>query len=490
MRYRIFPPIGIARLGGDSNFIVGPERPGSGPIEIQANGTEIPARSFKDATRTKIRKEGARFHIFESPDGSTWTPANLPAGATVTWKVSLQNKKAAVQRPANPPIVHTRPVVPAGNEAMAINGGTQQIGGANAASAPLAGTYKTTSPAGAPFQAAVELGQLRTDGKGRLIVLGGSGISGAPDGVAIGPSFYRNPKWFDDVSDGPVDAEIRLSAISPAVQAEGGAWVVVAPPDFAPGIACAITLFDVVRQLGIEKFGLPHIAVPSFDLDIAPIVERVRRLRFVHANATWSDARLSSPNLRSKAPADQQLRNAVLARVLSVENIFQGHTDPNGPVFRLRDFQRQDLTKWASGNFDATAIAPPAGLTATGLTQAALENCAGQGFCPGIEAGIIVLDETIWINPFDFRLNHASISAGDITALMAQPWQADFLKCNTEWWPTQRPDLAPQADGTKPPWNRGATTHKLMVQRSARLGFVVKQGASEVFLEMERDPAL
>jgi len=29
-----------------------------------------------------------------------------------------------------------------------------------------------------------------------------------------------------------------------------------------------------------------------------------------------------------------------------------------------------------------------------------------------------------------------------------------------------------------------------MVQRSGRLGFIVQQGADEVFLEAERDPAL
>jgi hypothetical protein len=94
------------------------------------------------------------------------------------------------------------------------------------------------------------------------------------------------------------------------------------------------------------------------------------------------------------------------------------------------------------------------------------------------------------MQPFDYRINHATVKAGDLTALMAQPWQADFLKCNTEWWPTQRPDLARQADGTIEDWHRGVTTHKLLVERHGRLGFIVQQGASEVFLEVERDPTL
>ena len=90
----------------------------------------------------------------------------------------------------------------------------------------------------------------------------------------------------------------------------------------------------------------------------------------------------------------------------------------------------------------------------------------------------------------DFRFSHTSIKAGDITALMAQPWQSDFLECNTEWWPTQRPDIAPQAGGGVENWVRGAFGHKLLIERHPRLGFIVQQGAQEVFVEVERDPTL
>jgi L-Lysine epsilon oxidase N-terminal len=69
MRYRIFPAIGIARLGEDDNFFLGPERPGAGPGELQPDGSVAPVVKYKDATRTKIRKQGARFHLFESGDG-------------------------------------------------------------------------------------------------------------------------------------------------------------------------------------------------------------------------------------------------------------------------------------------------------------------------------------------------------------------------------------------------------------------------------------
>src|SRR5207244_1706347 len=78
-----------------------------------------------------------------------------------------------------------------------------------------------------------------------------------------------------------------------------------------------------------------------------------------------------------------------------------------------------------------------------------------------------------------------SVNAGDLTEVMAQPWQADCLKCHTDWWPTQRPDLAPQSSGTPKDWIRGVSNHKQLIDRSGRLGFIVQQGADEVFLEVE-----
>jgi hypothetical protein len=127
MKYKIFPSIGIARLGEDENFILAPEIPGSGPVELQADGTTTPVTKFKDASRKKIRKQGVRFHIFESADGVKWVEADLPPGAKVTWTVTLENKKSAVIRNSNPPVAPERPRVVAGDEPMIIKGGTKTI---------------------------------------------------------------------------------------------------------------------------------------------------------------------------------------------------------------------------------------------------------------------------------------------------------------------------------------------------------------------------
>ena len=491
MQYRIFPSIGIARIGEDTNFYLAPEVPERGHGELQPNGTTQPVTKFKNANGTKLRKQGVRFHLFESADGAMWTPANLPPTAVVTWSVTLDNTKSAVTRAGEPPIAPSRPVLMPNSAGLDIRGGTKQIAGPNAASTLFRGTF-TTGPA---FSVDVELGQLRTDVQGRLIVLGGNGFSSAPPNTPIGgaggTSYYKNPKWHDDVADGPVTASIQLAPGTSSTVAEGGAWVIIAPPDYAPQIGGVVTLYDVILQIGIENgLGASQPGMPSYDLDIGPILARAKRLRWVHDDATWSDARLDSPKLRSKTDADKTLRNEVRNLVKDVENILEGHTNPAGPPYRLRMAQLKILDDWVNGTFDDTPAAHPSMPTAAGLTRAALENAVGQGFCPGIEAGILVLDPTIYRTPFDFRIDHTQLKPGDLTALMAQPWQADFLKCNTEWWPSQRPDVAPQSVGQPKSWVRGANTHKLLIERSGRLGIIAKQGVNEVFLEVERDPNL
>jgi hypothetical protein len=488
-RYRIYPSIGIARLGEDTDFFIGPELPGVGPTELTADGTIVKTTRFKDASKKKIRKQGARFHLYESADGVSWRPAELPETAIVEWSVTLTNKKSAVERTPEPPISAERPRIL--DPDQIIQGGTASISGKNGVSAPLQGTFRTVPAGGAPFQVQVELGRLRTDASGRLIVLGGSGFSSAPAGTPVGPpnTYFTNPHWHDDVSDGPVSAEIRIGDAAP-VMAENGAWVIVGPPDYAPAVGGIVTLHDVMRQIGIEQFGMQAPGVPSFDADIAPLLTRARRLRWVHAAANWKNPKFDDPKLGSKATSEKALREDVARLVRAAESILEGHTDPEGPEFKLRVFQQDWLTAWERGDFDDTPVAPVTTFSADGLTRAALEGAVAQGFCPGIEVGILVLDRTIYATPFDYRIDHASVDAGDLTALMAQPWQADFLKCHTEWWPSQRPDLAPQPNGTRKRWPRGVSTHKDMVERVSRLGFVVQQGDDEVFVEAERDTTL
>ena len=125
----------------------------------------------------------------------------------------------------------------------------------------------------------VYLGEISTDDAGRLIVLGGHGKSASYDGSrAI--TFANNEGWHDDVSDGPVTAEVRIGGrpleVTPA-------WVVVAPPDYAPQRKSVRTMWDLMRDVAIKAGTLACPPRPSFTDDILPIFHRLAGLQWVNA---------------------------------------------------------------------------------------------------------------------------------------------------------------------------------------------------------------
>ena len=54
-----------------------------------------------------------------------------------------------------------------------------------------------------------------------------------------------------------------------------------------------------------------------------------------------------------------------------------------------------------------------------------------------------IIDATKYLEAF--RLDHADVAAGGITAEMALPWQADFNACGDNWWPVPRPERSHSA---------------------------------------------
>ena len=155
--------------------------------------------------------------------------------------------------------------------------------------------------------------------------------------------------------------------------------------------------------------------------------------------------------------------------------------------FTLRDWQNAALDAYAAGNFQAGA-APHRG-DCDIITRTALDETVGQGFFPGIEAGINVTDPQAYATPFEFRFRSGGMRPGDATAHMAQPWQADFLKCGAGWWPAQRPASLGQHGGGTKPWLRPNMSHAALVQKAMQLGVATPDGAGNVF-EEGRDPAL
>lgn len=471
VKYAIYPPVGIARLGNSpAEFFIAPERRNSRGVEIVADA-EQEITSFKDAS-FRVKRQVARFHLFEVPDdGSAPRPAQLPAGSAVTWSVRLVNKKDAVARPVEPPPTPVRPIVQPARTDRVVDSGIQQISAQSTTAVALAGQYRGHS---------VPLGELRCDTAGRLLVFGGPGKSESPTGAPIGPDFYNNPDWHDDTGDGPVTANITLPDGSHPECAP--AWIAVAPPDFAPGCPGIVTLYDVLVQVAVDHGSMTLPARPTFADDIRPMLERARNLQWVNNGATWPLISDDWAALANPGAASQALRADNAGFVLAAEDQL---TD-----FELRAWQKNYLNQWAAGTFDP---GPRPGTPAAELTRAALDCTVGQGFFPGIEAGIIVTDPTIYSSPFDFRVDHAALSAGDLTALMALPWQADFLKCNSAWWPSQRPDVAPQSNGARPAWLRPSMKHLRFSQEVLRLGVITPKtnaAGETVMVEEGRDPQL
>jgi hypothetical protein len=276
---------------------------------------------------------------------------------------------------------------------------------------------------------------------------------------------------------------------------------VIAPPDFAPGSSSIVTLYDMIQQLAIDNGWLRPPNNTSFTRDIYPLLLRARSLRWSHgrqqmgtviSEPTWNNISDDFARLANATAAEMMFRTTQRELILRVEiRLLQ---------YRMTATQRQHLDRWRDGLFVSDWTGPPAvatNPTPSSLTQAALDGTAGQGFFPGIEGGRILTDPSIYASPnFDFRIDHAQLNPGDVTALMAQPWQADFLKCRSVWWPSQRPDIAPQTDGTLKLWARigpgaGPPTHQQLVDHVMQFGTVTPRiiAGVEVCVEEGRETA-
>ena len=181
----------------------------------------LPDGPYRDG-EGRLKRQGARFRIYEYEydiAGRLICIKEITSDdATIRWSVHLVNKKAASLK--FPPNSTSRnPGTPASQ--LIIDSGDISVSGVND-SEHLAGEFK-----GSP----VDLGDLITDDQGRLIVLGGHGVS-----KSVPPSpltnFANNANWHDDVSDGPVNATVAFEGHAPI--GCDPAWVIVAPPSYAP----------------------------------------------------------------------------------------------------------------------------------------------------------------------------------------------------------------------------------------------------------------
>lgn len=311
MEYRIFPPIGLGRIGNSPDFFIGPEVSGSLGREATAAG-ETEVRNFKDAS-FRVKRQAVRFRLYQrATSADPFVPVTLSPGSTVRWTVHVANRKDAVIRPSGPPptvpVTGLRPRDDAARANRAIDSGTQSVEGTNATGVSLSGMHVGNS---------VELGSMHTDGDGRLIFVPASGVSKSTPVSPIGGSFYNNPNWHDDVCDGPVSASV-IDASGNATNAIG-AWVVTAPPDFARGVDTIVTLYDIIQQLAVDRSWIaPQRRHPSPTMSIpcSPGPGRCVGLTAVPLAASLRRTRIGTKSVRTM----QDFRTAALPTRLFARN--------------------------------------------------------------------------------------------------------------------------------------------------------------------------
>jgi hypothetical protein len=447
--YKIHPAIGIARLGNSpSEFFVGPEHRGERPE---------PPGGFKDG-ECRVKRQAARFRIFAHHDDGSVQEITA-AQAEITWTVHLANRKAPYPNRGNSESAAD----------LSIDPGARSTSGPNQQQLFDTGSIRfAQQPA-----VTVPLGEMRTDADNRLLVLGGFGTSASPAGNALG-HFWGNAGWYDDVSDGPVSATIELRGTSETATVVG-AWVIVTPPKFAPHQDSITTLYDRVFQVMVDAGLAAAPTTTSYTRDIYPILQRARDIHWVYETRahTWPDP-VFDPALRSaifdrlRPPGDMPLLNNADSALTPVQ---RAHMQ------RWRD---DAFTRDWQGVPSAEANASP-----EGMDRAALDAAVGGSFFPGIEAGGLDEDNRPILAPGNyadaFRIDHARVTAGTISASMALPWQADFLACADNWWPVPRPNrVIPQGSSAYENWDRGLNSYADMVAHWHTLGFVVRQGVEHV----------
>jgi hypothetical protein len=478
---KIYPTIGIARLGNSPEYFIGPEIPGV---------RTPPAGGYKDSS-CRIRRQAARFRIFAFDEMGALVKELTKDDATIVWTAHLANTKASWKRFAgtvDDPALRNAGI--ADRASLEIDPGPRTLDGPNQAAGFNTGHFRG---------AEVPLGEMQTDDAGRLLILGGFGSSASvPPGQPLGTggddnNFANNDLWHDDVSDGPVTATVTLNGTVTALTASP-AWVICPPPDFAPPVDSVTTLYDAL----FERSGLSAPVKPSFRNDIYPILERVLRLTRVNQLAA---ANHSNFDVGSAAALSQPVRQGIVARLRNpaapnapgAADMPRLWGDNEGPDQTVTPTQYAVLQKWANGDFfDDSGDPPPVnpGITPDGLTRAALEACVGGAMYPGIEAGWRLRDTYAFSEPF--RLDPAGLAAGDVTKQMAVPWQSDFWKCQSygglAWWPAQRPDdVFPEAGGGPVAWTRDIVgSHLDMVDAWSKLGFIIYKNGQLVETERHK----
>jgi hypothetical protein len=306
--YHVHPGIGIARLGNSpTDFCITPETAGGLPIACDESGnalltpdgkSEVPVEKFKDEAG-RVKRQAARFYVCEHneehPEGRPLKIGDRVEGGgnfgtlvDVQWRVYLANKKAAWYEfkqlegehgyAPDHPRRNAGVVEASARQRLIIDPGPQSVDLTSRRRASFARGanpfYAQSFPPPLSPHSVDTLGDLLTDGQGRLLVLGGHGCAGSakrgPDDPII-THYANNDGWFDDTSDGPVMARLKFFVEDIQrhrfIDVAAPSWVIVGYPGYVPTIFDMVTLDDVVFDLGVRELATRTdlFGAPPFD---------------------------------------------------------------------------------------------------------------------------------------------------------------------------------------------------------------------------------
>jgi hypothetical protein len=490
VRAAIHPAIGIARVGNSPDgYFVGPE--------VVEPRPEDPGY-YRDETGA-LKRQAARFRVY-GYNASGQVVRELTSGeAHIRWNVHVANKKAAwYQWQMALDIPEAAAVqVPRRNagikgedrQGLVIDGGPRSIEGRGTQGPDyrFIGQFQGTD---------VYLGEVRTDAEGRLLFLGGRGVSASPGGAPIyNPSdpngFINADGWYDDMSDGPVTAEVSLDGRPISVEP---AWVVTAPPNYGPALKGVRTLYDLLVDLNVSGGRLPFPQPVSFRADIYQILRRLSGLQWSNQGFDaqfgrgrpydFEDLGFVAKLAWRPAPGEYDTYAELRLQVLHAFRDPQGSDNNQLPwpwIYgdamavppantprqnaAVSPTQYAQLTAWAAGAFvedRADRVEPPQRIADVPvaeqpamLDRAALEFCLADAFHPGCEVTWPIRHLTMFAAPFRIRhrpegtpdpdygtvLTQAEALAvngplyaqgpGDLTRWMGLPWQADTGFCRS-----------------------------------------------------------
>lgn len=557
--YYIAPETAAGDLQGDSGLM------GGLPIKAGTESTVIEESDLRDSQQ-KLKRQAARFRLYRYDSGDSSYPSgggvevsigdeiNGKKIKDIIWMVHVANKKAnnysiTSAHGSEDGIVSYQNgnFPPARNKEqfgenlatrtrltdLVIDPGPRTIASSAKASPPVVHFSRASQPSYVdkngqvvplakypvsfpddhdftlfnPNGPITTLGELTIEKEtGRLIVLGGYGLACGWEKDGKPPALddaIDNDNWFDDVSDGPVNATVVFEDDT-RVEAVGG-WVVTTDPAYAPQTRNVVSTWDDMFNTWVEELNLvPSLYAngqynpdyqPSFQDEVLPILHAamlqqwntnlpqaaIRGHQFMGHITAADDPQQKIPNFKKliRDPNQQEQSAEGGMMPLSLGDAMKSFLS----VSKTQYFM---LSQWYNRHYSKESVTFGPG---EAVDRAVLQNCLGGRYSPGIELTFIVRDTNLYRQDWQgrvgpFRINQealdysnaddtepflgvgyvplrtAPVQPGDLSKFMALPWHTDYNSCATHepdpnpmgnntlfWsWPAQRPVAVYPAD--------------------------------------------